>query len=98
MTVIQTLSLVVTTRTQCLTNSVIHETVDHFGLQHPLFPCTSSHSTQSNCKCTVLQVTFKVPPMSYSWRHQPCLNGTENTFTLHSATTHRVDIVKNIFW
>jgi hypothetical protein len=57
-------SSIITMKMQGLTKSANHEATDHYGIQCPRCSCVSSHSTGSDCGCTVLQVISAVTPTS----------------------------------
>jgi hypothetical protein len=95
MTVLQMASSTFTIKTQGSIKSLTCEADDHFGVQCPKCSCVSSHSTGSNCECTILQIISVVPPTSCSLGEVSKL--VENAVTLHDNTTaHSADTVENV--
>jgi len=61
------LVIYISTKTHRLAKSITHIADNHYGIQHPRCFCASSHSTESNCDCRVLQVIYEVAATSCSF-------------------------------
>jgi len=80
-------------KTQDLTNSIIHKSDDHFGMQHPRC-CVSSSCTGPSCQWKALH-NISAVELHVAVREK-CPDLFENSsIVYYNATTHSVDTVKN---